>query len=63
MGKPRAEPGAVEVGLFFGAGALILPGGLLWTGLYGVPHHGGLGMIMFVSGVVLATIFAALADD
>jgi hypothetical protein len=64
MGKPPAEPGVVEVGLFFGAGALILPGGLLWTGLYGAPHHGVLGMIMVVGGMVLATIFAAaLADD
>ena len=52
-----------QVGLFAAAGCLVLAGGLLWTGLYGVPHHGRLGMAMFVVGATLATIFTALTDS
>lgn len=55
-------PTWVEVALFGAAGATATCGGLLWTGLYGVPHHGGLGLVLFVAGLVAATVFVALVD-
>lgn len=57
------EPGWPRVALLWFSGCLVIPGGLLWTGLYGVPHRGQLGFGMFVVGATLATIFTALTDS
>lgn len=56
------EPSALEVGLFGASGAMCMGGGLLWTGLYGFPHHGTVGFVLFIGGMVAGTIFVALTD-
>lgn len=52
----------VAVGAFGVAGLLANVGGLLWTGLYGFPHRGGLGFALVVGALVALTVCAALAD-
>lgn len=51
-----------EYGCLAVGGACSLVGGLLWTGLYGVPHNGAWGFALFVAGVVAATILVGLLE-
>lgn len=55
-------PGWLELGLLAGAGALATGGGLLWTGLYGMPHKGGIGFVLWVLGAAMAAAFAGLTE-
>lgn len=52
----------VELGLFASAGLLMVPGGLIWTGLYGVPQNEPIGFTMFVLGAMCGSIFWGLTD-
>ncbi len=51
-----------ELILFWFAGLLAIGGGLLWTGMYGVPQNTMAGFVVFVLGLCCTGVFLGLAD-
>lgn len=52
----------MQVALLWASGIFCMVGGLFWTGLYGFPHFGPLGLVLFVAGGVSVTALVALGE-